>query len=114
MATPGSWQLRSYFRKLHCHEEITVTGGRTPITEIESVKADRPGTSVLGDQEELGTCGSPTGPHAPPARERTLTSSLSRVQPRIAPSSSAGDARSGPSALRMRSTTASSSASGAG
>src|ERR1700733_9355150 len=113
MAIPGPWQPCPHFRKFLYHEQETVTGWPHTLTEMQSVNADRPGTRVPGDQEELGTCGSPTGPHAPPAREPTLTSCLSRVQPKIAPSSSAGAARSVPSALRMRSTTGSSSASGA-
>src|SRR5215467_15709682 len=113
MATQGSWQPCPHFRKFLYHEQVTVTGWPHTLTEMQSVNADRPGARVPGDQEELGTCGSPTGPHAPPAREPTLTSFLFRVQPRTAPSSSAGDARSGPSALRMRSITESSLASGA-
>src|SRR5580658_2950757 len=113
MAIPGSWQLCPHFRKFLYHEQVTVTGWPHTLTEMQSVIADRPGTRVPGDQEELGTCGSPTGPHAPPARGPTLTSSLSRVRLRTEPSSSAGAARSVLSALRMRSTTASSSASGA-
>src|ERR1700728_5049302 len=111
MAIPGSWQGCPHFRKFLYHEQVTVTGWPHTLTNTQSVNVDRPGTRVPGDQEELGTCGSPTGPHAPPARGPTLTSYLSRVQPRTAPSSSAGDARSVPSALRMRSTTASRSAS---
>src|SRR5487761_1073923 len=113
MATPGYWHLWPNFRKLHCHEEITVIGwphtltGSNPSTQTVRVHV------CPADQEELGTCGSPTGPHAPPAREQTLTSSSSRVQPRTGPSSSAGVARFVPSALRTRSTTASSLASGA-
>src|ERR1700691_2061435 len=113
MAIPGSRQGCPHFRKFLYHEPITVTGWPHTLTDTQSVNADRPGTRVPGDQEELGTCGSPTGPHAPLARGLTLTSCLSRVLPRTAPSSSAGDARSVLSALRTRSTTASSSASGA-
>src|ERR1700748_2089801 len=113
MAIPGSWQGCPHFRKFLCHEQVTVTGWPHTLTETQSVIADRPGTRVPGDQEELGTCGSPTGPHAPPARGLTRTSFLSRVLPRTAPNSSAGAARSVPSALRTRSTTALSLAYGA-
>src|SRR6201992_1850200 len=113
MALPGAWQGCLHFRKFLDHEQVTVTGWPHTLTETQSVNADRPGTRVPGDQEELGTCGSPTGPHAPPARGLTLTSCSSRVRPRTAPSSFAGAARSVPSALRTRSTTGSSSASGA-
>src|ERR1700747_2569354 len=113
MAMPGSWQGCPNFRKFLYHEQVTVTGWPHTLTESQSVNADRPGACVPGDQEELGTCGSPTGPHAPPARGPTLTSCLSRVQPKTAPTSSAGVARSVPSALRTRSTTGLSSASGA-
>src|ERR1700739_4169221 len=105
MAIPGSWQGCLHFRKFLYHEEVTVTGWPHTLTDTQSVNVDRPGTRVPGDQEELGTCGSPTGPHAPPARGPTLTNCSSRVLPRTAPSSSAGDARSAASALRMRSTT---------
>src|ERR1700729_4482420 len=113
MAIPGSWQLCPHFRKFLYHEQVTVTGWPHTLTEMQSVNADRPGTRVPGDQEELGTCGSPTGPHAPPARGPTPTSCSSRVLPRTAPSSFAGAARSAPSALRTRSTTELSSVSGA-
>src|SRR6201982_95107 len=113
MAIPGSWQICPRFRKFLYHEPITVTGWPHTLTDTQSVYVDRPGTRVPGDQEELGTCGSQTGPHAPPAREPTLTSSSSRVQPRTGPSSSAGVARSVPRALRTRSTTASRLVSGA-
>src|ERR1700733_3473836 len=113
MATAGSWHSCPNFRKLHCHEQITVTGWPHTRHGEQSVHADRPGTCVPGDQEELGTCGLPTGPHAPPVREPTLTNCLFRVQPRTAPSSFAGVARSVPSALRTHLTTGSSSASGA-
>src|ERR1700751_5262611 len=113
MAIPGSWQICPHFRKFLYHEPITVTGWPHTLTDTQSVNVDRPGTRVPGDQEELGTCGSPTGPHAPPVRELTLTNCSSRVLPRTAPSSYAGAARSVPSALRTRSTTGLSSASGA-
>src|ERR1700733_5275958 len=113
MAIPGSWQRCPHFRKFLYHEQVTVTGWPHTLTNTQSVNVDRPGTRVPGDQEELGTCGSPTGPHAPPVRGLTLSSSSSREQPRTALSSSAGAARSAPSALRTRSTTELSSASGA-
>src|ERR1700740_759095 len=113
MAIPGSWQGYPDFRKFLFHAQVTVIGWPHTLTDTQSVNADRPGTRVPGDQEELGTCGSPTGPHAPPARGLTRTSSSSRVLPKTAPSSSAGAARSVPSALRTRSTTGLSSASGA-
>jgi hypothetical protein len=42
------------FRKLHYHEQITVIGWPHILTDMQSVNADRPGTRVPGDQEELG------------------------------------------------------------
>src|ERR1700691_4025733 len=114
MAIPGSRQGCPHFRKFLYHEPITVTGWPHTLTDMQSVNVDRPGTGVPGDQEELGTCGSPTGPHAPPVKGPTRTSCSFRVRPRTAQSSSAGAARYVPSALRTLSTTASSLASGAG
>src|SRR6266568_6026097 len=102
MAIPGSWQKCHLFRKFLYHEQVTGPGWPHTPHGMQSVNADRPGTRVPGDQEELGTCGSPTGPHAPPVRGPTLTSFSSRVLLRTAPSSSAGAALYVPSALRTR------------
>src|SRR5713226_7005014 len=121
MATAGAWHEDPLFRKLLYHEQIT--GARRPHAcppaiqkgSIASANTseDRPSTQYP-TIEGVGTCGSLTGPHAPHAREATLTSFSSREQRRTAPSSSAGAARSGPSALRTRSTTGLSSVCGAG
>src|SRR5215469_11115507 len=114
MTTLRAWQRGLGFRKLHCHEVINRGAVAAHPHGQLSVDEDRPASVCLAiDQEELGTCGSPTGPHAPPARGPILTSCSSRVRPRTAPSSSAGVVRSGPSALRTHSTTASSLAFGA-
>src|SRR5258708_29286801 len=114
MATMRAWQGGAGFRKLLCHEVVNRGSVAAPCHGQQSVDGDCRAYSWLTiDQEELGTCGSLTGPHAPPARGPILTSCSSRERPRTGPSSSAGVARCVPSALRTRSTTASSLVSGA-
>src|SRR5258708_12498043 len=103
MATMRAWQGGAGFRKLLCHEVVNRGSVAAHHHGQQSVDGDRRAYSCLTiDQEELGTCGSLTGPHAPPARGPILTSCSSRERPRTGPSSSAGVAPSVPHAFRPR------------
>src|SRR5438270_5872723 len=80
----GVLASRPDFRKLLDHEQITVGRAAARTDPGIAIPSRRPSGVRVRRSRGVGTCGSLTGPHAPHAREPTLTNCSSREQRRIA------------------------------